>query len=70
MTEDKVRSVGVVMFVDDPVPINESLKTHRKLLDVFINFVKAGGILGEFKLVGTDGGSGRSEDSKRDRFHP
>ena len=69
MTKIEIGSISGVVIVDNPVPVNESIQSNGILLDIFINFVEAGGIVDELELVGTDGGSGRSEGSESGRFH-
>ena len=69
MAEFEILTIGVVVLVDYPVPIHESLEAHGKLFNVPIDFVKAGSIVSELDFVGTDSGSSRSEGGKSDRLH-
>ena len=49
--------LGGIVLVDDSVPVLESLEACCKLFDVLICLVKSGGVVGELKVVSTDGGS-------------
>ena len=69
MSHNEVLSVAVVMLVDEPVVVRESLEAYGELFDVFINFVELGRIVGELEVVGTDGGGGRSEGGKGEGSH-
>ena len=62
-------AVGIVVLVYHLVPINESFEAQGELLNVFIDFVEAGNIVGELEVVGTDSGGGRGESGKSERFH-
>ena len=57
------------MLVDDSVPVLESLEAQGELLNVFIDFVEAGSIVGELEFVSTDSKSGRSEGGKGEGLH-
>ena len=67
-TESKVSLCGVVL-TDEPLVVKESLEAHLILLDVLIDLVESGSIIGEPELVGTYGSDGRSEGSENVRFH-
>ena len=69
VTKLEVGTVGVVVLIDEPVPMRVSLETRHELLNILVNLVKSGGVINELELVGTDGG-GRREASKSGRFHP
>ena len=69
VAKSKVGTIGVVVLVYDPVPIYESFEAQSELLDVFINFVEFGSIVGELEFVGIDGESGRSEGGKGEGLH-
>ena len=69
MSEGEAGTVGIVMLVDDSVPVLESIRAQGELFDVFIDFVEAGGVVGELKVVSTDGNSGRSEGGKGKGLH-
>ena len=69
MSKGELGTVGVVVLIDDSVPVLESLEAHCKLLDVFVEFIIPGSIVRELEVLSTYGGGGRSEGGKGEGSH-
>ena len=69
VAKGKVLPISAIMLVDKLVVMYKPLKSNRILLHVRIDLVKAGGVVDELELVGTDGSGSRCEGRESEGFH-